>query len=345
MAFIFPSAASLKTIGQILTPRLTEGRLGYQLMPIRSEDTHYVMWEQMDNFYGLQQVRGLDGSPPRVKKVGLKRYMVEPGVYGEFMDVDELEMTAGMRPMGQWSGNVDLRSRVAQYQTQLLARQRDLIEYLIWQLLITGSFSRTGPTGNVLHADSFSITTASAAVAWATFATAKPFFDLRAIQTSGPLLGVNFGGGALAIMNRTTYNVMMQNSNANDLGGRRTQGLQPINTLEGVNALLAGDDLPKIVIYDEGYVGYGSGDENPGAFTRYIPNNKVLIVGQRPAGQTVGEYILTRNANNPGMGPGDYTKVFDNGERGVPRRVQVHQGHNGAPVIYYPGAIVVLTVT
>jgi hypothetical protein len=76
----------------------------------------------------------------------------------------------------------------------------------------------------------------------------------------------------------------------------------------------------------------------------FIPNNKVVVVGTRPAGQRVGEYRITRNANNPDLGPGPYMKVVDNGEDKVPREIDVHDGHNGGPVLYYPGAIVVMSV-
>jgi hypothetical protein len=96
--------------------------------------------------------------------------------------------------------------------------------------------------------------------------------------------------------------------------------------------------LPKIVIYDEGYI-----DES-NTFQLFVPNNKVVVIGKRPAGQTVGEYIFTFNANNPGGTPGPYMKIIDRGEETVPRKIEVHDGHNGGPALYFPGSIVVMTV-
>jgi hypothetical protein len=52
---------------------------------------------------------------------------------------------------------------------------------------------------------------------------------------------------------------------------------------------------------------------------------------------------MTRNANNPNMKPGAYMKVFDRGEATVPRSIDVHDGHNGGPCIYYPSALVKLS--
>jgi hypothetical protein len=53
---------------------------------------------------------------------------------------------------------------------------------------------------------------------------------------------------------------------------------------------------------------------------------------------------MVRNANNPGMAPGAYTKIVDNGSTDVPRNIVVHEGHNGGPVLFYGTAIVVMTV-
>jgi hypothetical protein len=53
---------------------------------------------------------------------------------------------------------------------------------------------------------------------------------------------------------------------------------------------------------------------------------------------------MVRNANNPGLAPGAYMKIVDNGDRAVPRLIQVHDGHNGGPALLYPSAIVVMTV-
>jgi hypothetical protein len=91
------------------------------------------------------------------------------------------------------------------------------------------------------------------------------------------------------------------------------------------------------VIYDEGYL------DEAGVFTLYIPNGKAVLIGSRRDGQPVGEYRMTRNANNPGISPGAYTKVVDDPDD-VPRSVEVHDGHNGGPVLYFPSAIVVVTL-
>jgi hypothetical protein len=340
--FIYPSQVELNEVAQVITPRLEAERLGFQILPTRTVDSHLVSWEQLDNFHGLQQVRGLDGRPARVKKIGAKRYNMEPGVYGEYIDLDETELTSRRR-IGTINTPADVSDLVMQAQAQLIERRLNRVETMIWSLLVTGSFSIAGPNGQIIHTDSYTQVT-QAGSAWSAPTTGTPIADLRAVQLLGPPVGANFGRGARAIMNRTTFNLMVANTNAADLGGRRLSGLQPANSIQGINDLLEMEDLPGIQIYDQGYVA-STGDDNTGSFTRFLPDKKIVIVGQRPAGQVIGEFRYTRNANNPGMAAGPYQKVVDIGETQVPRRIDVHDGFNGGPVIYFPGSIVILTVT
>lgn len=337
MSFLYPTSVELTTIAQDKMPRMIANRPIFDILPVRKVDTHTLRWEQKDNYVGLQQVRGLGGEPPRVKRIGSKTYQMDPGVYGEKSDIDEIELTT-RRPFGQWDGQVSIEDLVMELQDQLLLRELDRIEQIGWTLLTTGTFSISGPGGVVMHTDSFTLTTYAAGVAWGTSATATPLADFRAVKLLGRGKSVNFGTGAVAYMNQTTANQLLTNTNANDLAGRRTSGLASVASMADVQTLLAGEDLPRIVVYDEGYI-----DES-NTFQLFIPNNKVVVVGQRPAGQTVGEYRMTRNASNPGMAPGSYTKVVDNGDEAVPRLITVHHGHNGGPVLYFPSAIVVMTV-
>lgn len=337
MDFLYPSNRELREIEQELLPRLMENRLGFEVMPMREVDAALLEWEQEDNWTGLQQLRGLGGEPPRVKKVGGKKYQAQPGVYGEFDVIDEVELTL-RRQYGTAGTPVNISDLVSRSQTRLLQRRLDRIEYIIWSLLAAGTFSVASETG-VVHTDAYSLQTANAAVAWGTFATAKPLADYRSIQLLGRGKSVSFGADAKAIMNRVTANKLLANTNANDLAGKRTQGLGSLLSLPEVNMLLTGEGLPNIVVYDEGYL------NDAGTFVPYIADDKVIVVGRRPGGRPVAEYALTRNANNPDLGPGPYTKIVDNVDRDAPREIAVHDGHNGGPQFYFPSAVVILTTS
>lgn len=336
--YIYPTQVELREIARTLLPRLEQNRVVFDanFFPTRNVDSHLLEWEQRDNFTGLQQARGLNGRPNQVRPLGGQRFQVEPGIYGEYAMVDERELTT-RRPWGTFAGTIDISDLVLEKQQHLLQRRLDRIELIVWTLLLTGTFSVPAPNGSIVHVDSYSPQTYTAGVPWGTVATATPLADFRTVQLKSRGYSVNFGSGSRMYMNRVTFNQILSNMNAADLYGRRMGGFATINGPDDVNQLLAGDDLPGIVIYDDGYL-----DEN-GVFRLFIPNNKAVLIGARRDGEAVGEYRMTRNANNPGMAPGFYTKVVDD-EDDVPRSVVVHDGHNGGPILYYPSAIVVMTV-
>jgi hypothetical protein len=272
-----------------------------------------------------------------VKKVGVNRFEVRPGVYGEFIRIDEVELTR-RRQIGTFGTPIDVSDLVLEAQNHLLVRRLDRIEQIGWDLLTTGTYSVPAPDGVTLKTDSFTLQTFTASVTWATEATATPLGDLRSVQLLHRGHSVSFGAKAQAFMNQNTFNNLISNVNPDDLYGRRTSGLSLVNNLKDLNALLAGDGLPQLVIYDEGYL------DDTGTFQLFIPNDKVVVVGKRPAGQRVAEYRMTRNANNVDLAPGPYMRVIDEGEYKVPRVIEVHDGHNGGPVVFYGSAIVVMNV-
>jgi hypothetical protein len=336
--FVYPTSQELSLIAQEKAPRLMADRPIFDIMPVRDVDAFLVSWEQMDNYTGLQNLRGLNGEPTRVKHLGSKRYDMRPGTYGEFTTIDEMELTA-RRQLGTHGTVIDVSDLVMMRQDHLLGRRLDRIEWIGWKLLTAGIFSVALPYGTgVLHTDAYTFQTFTASPLWTVPATATPLLNLRAIKLLGRGKGVNFGNGAKLYMNQTMVNALLNNSNANDLYGRRHTGLQTLNNLADFNALFMGDDLPQVVVYDEGYL-----DEN-GTFQLFIPDGKAVLVGRRAGGERIAEYQMTRNVNNPDMAPGAYMKVFDRGETHVPRSLEIHDGHNGGPAIYYPGSIVVLTI-
>ena len=334
--YIIPTSADIQQIAQVKAPRLEADRLIFQYMPVRTRDTSLVLWEQRDNFTGLQQIRGLNGEPAKVQPLGASQYQMAPGAYGEWTEVNERELTE-RRQWGTFGTPIDLADLVMERQDFLLNRQYDRIEQIGWTLLTTGTFSVAAPNGAIVHTDTFPLQTYSAGTGWSTTATSTPLADFRAVQLLGRGKGANFGAPATAIMNRVTANNLLSNTNSSDIGGKRTGGFGTFNSLTDINGLLSQDDLPQIIIYDEGYL------NDSGTFVPFIANNKVVVLGKRPAGQTIAEYQMVRNVNNPGFAAGPYMKVVAD-EDEVPFRVAVHLGHNGGPAIFFPGSIVVMSV-
>ena len=337
--FTYPTNAELREIEPDLVKQLTLNDPLFGFFPIRYENADVLMWEAYDRMTGLQSVRGLNGDPTHVRPVGAKGYVAQPGVYGEFRRIDEKRMTQA-RPLGQMAGAIDLTREVRREQDYLLGREIDRIRQIGWTLVGTGTFSVLNESGQVIHTDRYTMQTATAGVVWSTSATASPLADFRSVQLLSRGHSVDFGSGAVAYMNRATFNELVTNTNTNDVAGRRVTGLlSPLN-LEEINRILLGEGLPQIQIYDQGYI-----DDND-TFQLFIPNDVVIIVGQRTTGAALGEYRMTRNANNPNFAPGPYVHVVDslNGDKPVPRRIEVHRGHNGGPVLFYPNGIVRMSV-
>jgi hypothetical protein len=333
----YPEPAELREIEQELLPAVVEDDPIFEQFPMVESDRSRLIWEQMDNYAGLQQIRGINGAPRIVKLPGAKRFDYEPGVYGEFSLVDEKELTE-RRELGTWDQPVSIDDLTGRAAALLLQRRVDRIRYIIWTLLTSGVFAIPNDSGQILHSDAFAIKTLTAAVQWTTFATATPTADIRAAQLLSFGQSVEFGAGAEMWMNRVTANAMLNNTNNADQFGRRINGGATLNNLAEINSYLESNDLPGIRIYDKFYI------DDAGNPVRFIPNGKVVLIGRRTNNARLGEYRMTRNANNPRLEPGPYTKVIDSGERDVPRTIAVHDGHNGGPVIFFPGAIVVITV-
>ena len=77
--YLIPTTMELKAIEQDLLPRLTMERPVFDFFPISESDDSVVAWEQLDNFKGLQAVRGIGGAPSKVIRGGVSRYVMEPG--------------------------------------------------------------------------------------------------------------------------------------------------------------------------------------------------------------------------------------------------------------------------
>jgi hypothetical protein len=346
--FIYPTSADLNEIARDKLPMLVADRPIFAYFPIRDHEATLVEWEQRDNYSGLQQIRGINGQAPSVQKTGVRRFADQPGVYGEYSILDEQELTNRRAP-GQFGAPMDISDMVMDVQDQLLQRRLDRQEALIWTLCATGTFSVLGKDNAIVHTSTYLRQTYSAFASWSSFSTATPLADFSGVQLLARGHSVNFGSGAKAFMNRKTFNNLRSNTNAADIYGRRTTGLGTVNSLAQWNELLSQDDLPEIVIYDAGYLVDGS--VNPfatdmtqfGVFTPFIPDNTVIVFGQRPGNQPIGQMMQTRNVENGGA-PGPYMKVIDTIDRKVPRTIEVHDGFNGGPTIEYPSALVVMAV-
>jgi hypothetical protein len=337
--FIYPSNAILQEIAQDLLPALQMNDPIFGIMPIVNRDTDLVMWEQEDNYLDLMNVRGINGQPGKVQPVGLKRYAMQPGYYGDFTVIDEQEITRRRNP-GSFGQTIDLNELVRKRQDLIMTRMISRIVSICWSLIATGSFS-VSKDGAVVVTDTYTIQTYSAGTAWSTAATSTPLADFRAVKLKQRGHSVAFNARATAYMNQVTFNNMTANTNSADLGGKRTAGLATVIGLSDTNKVLLAEDMPQIVIYDGGYL------DSAGTFQPFIANSKVVVVGERLDGGNIAEFEMTRNANREDLGPGIYNFITDTltaSTAPVPRELGIHLGFNGGPALLFPSAIVAMSV-
>lgn len=344
--YVYPTSVELSAIDQDFLPVLMQSDPIFKKFPVQTHDAALVSWEQRDSYTGLAQVRGYDGKFVAVPTYGIKKYNMDPGVYGEFDVISELEITT-RKGFGSLASPIDISDMVTERQEKLATRHFQRMAQVLWTMLVTGRYSIPHPNGTIIKEDIFTPQTFSASVPWSTAATSTPLADFRAVQLLHRGHSINLGSGSVAFMNRKTFNYFIANTNAADIGGRRTTGLQTVEGLTAANELLTKDDLPNIVVYDEGYLSDGTDGNSAGTFVPYIPDSKVVVIGSRLNGAAIGEFALTRNANNPDLSSKPLVKVVDTGagdNQEPPRQIKVFRGFNGGPVIWYGNAIVVMSV-
>jgi hypothetical protein len=336
--YTYPTASALTQIDRDFMDVITTADPIFKIFPMGGDRDWLVQWDRKDNYQGLTQIRGLNGKPPRVNRVGAQRFRALPGVYGEFTLIDEEEMTR-RAAFASFNAPIDINDLVVDAEEQLVNRHMNRVRWICWNLLIYGTFNVLNQRGALAHTDSYVQRTYVAPVTWDTFATAAPLQDFRNVQLMARGYSLSFGSNSVAYGNQQTINWALANTNNADLYGRRTQGLGTYNSTEQVNQLLMGDNLPKLQAYDEGYY-----DIN-GTFQLLVPDGYLVVIGKRNNNAQLGEFTLTLNVNNPGHAPTPYARVFDSRDtEAPPRRIEVHRGFNGGPKLWYPSAIVVMKV-
>lgn len=313
------------------------------VFPIRNRNASRLRWLQKDNYRGIMNARGLGGEPTRVNPVGENIYETQPCVFGEFMTLDEVAMTEFAQGIpADVMVPINISDRVAQMQEQLVIREVARMRQLAWGLAVNGTLGVTLPTGGIAWKESYPVQTITVSPLWSDIMNSTPAHDMRIVhQSFGIGTSNSFRSDATAYMNTLTYNFLISNGNAADLGRVRSMYGETINGEAGITNYFAINNIPAIVIFDQGYL-----DEN-GVFQLYIPTGKIMIVGKRPTGETPGEFQITRNANNPNQEPKPYSFIKDYTTgvlQSVPPKIEVHMGFNGGPVVERASQIVIMNV-
>lgn len=349
--FVYPEALQFFEIQQDLMPRDEASRAGLKILPNKDAPTFKIRWSQDDNNYGLMAFRGLNGRPTKVNRLGTNVFEQEPGVYGEFQEIEEQELTE-RAAISDITKPIPIDELIFKANNQIIQHQSERKEFSVWQLLLNGTYSvpGPGPNGVMIYTDTYPVQTYSPVIPWSATTTATPIANLQSMQQKWIGHSVDFGAKAKFYINQQEANFLLNNSNPNDFGGRRMMWGNTINNIEAANSYFASQNLPQILIYDLGFQNQAvSGVETSlSQYTQFIPTGKGVLVGVRSDGSPVGHFMNTINLANPGRGSGPYSFVKDsasglNAPKEVPGKIQVHRGFNGGPILEFPSAIVSVT--
>lgn len=330
-----------------------------ELLPLAYQDTDQVVWEQPENGYGLLSLRGLNGEPDVAPVTGFRRYAMAPGYYGERVVIDETEMTRARQP-GTPNEAVDHEWLIGWRMQQETVKAFNQVRNIIANLLLYGKFLNRKANGAITHADSIAgYNSLSPAAGWAASpSTATPVDDLlgwkNTLQTG---TSSRFGKESRLLMQTATLNDLFATTQLRTLF-KIEYGNTPLG-LDGVNTILAGFELPQIVVYDEGYFPTAADAANRTNFQRFLPPKAVIWAGARPRGQTLGQFYFTRNlVNRPPVGtaPDAPERAADTDRlpwaeglytlleyHRMPPKYVIDIGFNGGPAIRYPSAVAGIT--
>lgn len=330
--------------------------------PPQYKDAFTVTWEQDGNPFGIMPPRGLDGEPETLEIPETKAFSIDPGFYGARSKLTEAQMATQRQP-GTPGDPWNIGKFVMMVMGNLVQSAMPRIRGILIDLLTTGRFRVTDPSGGILHADSIEgyLTTQafSPSITWSTSATAVPIFDMLGWQAT-LLAGrsVDFGSESKFYMNSLSiaeFLKILQLTNSIRLDGGNTA-----NGLEKVNTVLNGYKLPQIVQYDGGYYPDLASARAQTGWIRQLPTRTAIWVGKHKSGEPVGNWQFTRSLAKetlPGGGvdertdeyaaeepisSGMYTLVrFDQ----MPPSVTCTAGFNGGPAFKHPESVAVVTWT
>ena len=350
LVLTFPTNVEMDAITQEYQPD-PAAFIGQSILPPTPRNTQRVEWDELDNMTGKTSVHTMDTDPIVKGRPGSKLKSYEPIPHKESELVKESEILKA-RSFGTLGGTISLDYLVMDTFRRAMNKDSIAIESECWQSLL-GELSID--ENGVKISETFPVQQYVPMTAWDDLANATPLKDLNAIKLLFRGTGAS-AQGASFYLNQSTFNKMLENTNQADLRGFNVDNLRSAAfDLVQFNRLLSARGLPNFAIYDEGFIDDG------GNFQTFLPDGKGVIVGRRPAGEKIGDYVMCPSLHRSVNGmpaPGRFAFVTVNGQPntmgaqsvsmaqlgavGNPRFEVVH-GVYGGPRILYPRSVIVVS--
>lgn len=323
--------------------------IGGSILPFQNVMTQRVQWDELDIEHGMTPPHSMDADPQVQKRPGSKTREYTPIPFKASEVIKESELLRS-RELGTLAGVIRIDDEVARRSKARIDKDFIRAEWLRWNCL-QGAIAIN--ENGVKVDETFDVQTHDASD-WGTHNTATPLKDFDDVGLKFRGTGAS-ASGAVAYMNRTTANHLLENSNDADIQGFRSQNFLALTfSIEEANRILVGRSLPTMSVYDEGYF-----DAN-GDFQLFIPDDKVIVVGKRMPGERIGDFVLTPTLHRQTNGmpaPGFFSFITVNGQTnpgsvvlsqlgsaGNPK-IEITTGFYGGPRLIYPKSIVVMDVS
>lgn len=351
LIYRFPTNASLDDVTQEYVVQ-REKLLGIkEVLPLADLLTQVVMWDELDNDFGMTAVHNMRTDPPVDTRPGSRVRSYEPIPFKETDVIREDELLKA-RQLGTLGGVVNISEMIGRVARSRTDKTFIRAEWCVWQA--TGGILDIIENGVHVH-EEFPVQVYDTLVDWDQRATATPLRDDDAVKLMFEGTGAT-AEGAVAYLNQKTLNWRLENANDNDLRGFRNENFRNVTfSLDEMNKIQQDRGLPIYKLYNEGYYGRDK------LWHKFIPDGEVRIKGKRTEGQQHGGFGMTptfHRLKNGQPAPGFFNFLEVNGQPntgmaevsmsqlggGKNPRIENTGGVYGGPFIKYPRSFIRMRV-
>lgn len=337
------------------------------LAPFDYADADMILWEQLENGFGLSGLRGLGNAPDVSTVPGARRMAVAPGYYGDRYIYDETEMTRS-RELGTTNEPVNVEERIGKQILPFAAGKfLNRVRQTISDHFLTGQFRNVGRNGAVVHADrmegyrTFSpLNDDTTGPGWAADPeNATPINDLQYWQSQLELgTDSEFGTESVILMPPTVLVDLFRTRQFREMYKDKFGATVTPQTLK---EFAANFGLGAFKVYKKSYYATEAAATARTGATRIIPAKSLIWKGTRPMGQRIARFTLTRNVplalqQSGAMAPltsravGEYPWAEGLGismklKDELPWHYQLDLWFNGGLRVDYPSAVAGITYT
>lgn len=308
-----------------------------RFMPVVTEFAPEIRWDILGGTTGMTNAHHIDTEPRAIRFNVLKEKMMSTAYWKEVSILNESDILF-IRRAGSLTERA-AQTLITRRMEQLNVRLETRLEWLRAQALL-GQLDIN--ENGVVRSIDYEVPSAhkvTAGTPWSTVATADPIGDLQAWR----LLFRGTGAGRpLMLCNQKVAGYLAQNAKVRELVRQSSEvvriGTGTVGPL--MTDLVGADGLSDVLVYDEGYT-----DAN-GVYHPFLPDNKVILIANGPAGEPFADFASTPTVHNGGVANatgGKFTLMKDEQMEANPS-IMLGAGIYGLPRVYHPDWIIVATV-